>query len=66
MASLLAAAALLEQGIYESERGDARAALVASLWIRRRLLGDPASGAGHRAFAAVVDGEAFGADHAGV
>jgi alkylation response protein AidB-like acyl-CoA dehydrogenase len=56
MAHLLAAAALLEQAAYDAERGDTRAALVASLWARRRLLGDAAAGEGHRAFAHVVDG----------
>lgn len=56
MAHLLAAAALLEQAAFDLERGDARGALVASLWTRRRLLGDPAAGEGHKAFAHVVDG----------
>ena len=56
MAHLLAAATLLDQAAYDLERGDARTALVASLWTRRRLLGDPAAGDGHRAFAHVVDG----------
>lgn len=57
MAHLLAAAALLEQAVFDLDRGDARSALVASLWARRRLLGDQAAGEGHRAFAHVVDGE---------
>ena len=57
MAYLLAAAALVEQAAYDLDRGDARSALVAALWTRRRLLGDPAAGEGHRAFAHVVDGE---------
>ncbi|HEU0132286.1 MAG TPA: acyl-CoA dehydrogenase family protein [Mycobacteriales bacterium] len=56
MAHLLAAAALTEQAAFDLDRGDARTALVASLWTRRRLLGDPAAGEGHRAFAHVVDG----------
>jgi alkylation response protein AidB-like acyl-CoA dehydrogenase len=56
MAHLLAAASLLEQAAFDLERGDARSALVASLWTRRRLLGDHAAGEGHRAFAHVVDG----------
>jgi alkylation response protein AidB-like acyl-CoA dehydrogenase len=59
MAYLLAAAALLDQAVFELERGDARTALVASLWSRRRLLGDPAAGEGHKAFAHVVDGAAL-------
>ncbi len=56
MAHLLAAAALLEQAAYDEQHGDARAALVASFWTRRRLLGDPAAGEGHRGFAHLVDG----------
>jgi alkylation response protein AidB-like acyl-CoA dehydrogenase len=56
MAHLLAASALVEQAAFDLDRGDARSALVASLWTRRRLLGDPAAGEGHRAFAHVVDG----------
>jgi hypothetical protein len=56
MAHLLAASALVEQAAFDLERGDARSALVASLWTRRRLLGDPAAGEGHKAFAHVVDG----------
>jgi len=59
MAHLLAAAALLEQAAFDLDRGDARTALVASLWTRRRLLGDPAAGEGHKAFAHVVDGAAL-------
>jgi acyl-CoA dehydrogenase len=59
MAGLLAAAALLDQAVFDLDRGDARAGLVASLWARRRLLGDPAAGEGHRAFAHVVDGAAL-------
>lgn len=55
MAALLAAA-LLEQATYDSERGNGRSALVTSLWVRRRLVGDPATGAGHRWFAQLVDG----------
>jgi alkylation response protein AidB-like acyl-CoA dehydrogenase len=56
MAHLLAAAALLEQAVFDLDRGDARTALVASLWTRRRVLNDPSAGEGHRAFAHVVDG----------
>ncbi|HEV2891216.1 MAG TPA: acyl-CoA dehydrogenase family protein [Frankiaceae bacterium] len=59
MAHLLAAAALLEQAAFDLDRGDARTALVASLWTRRRLMGDPAAGEGHKAFAHVVDGAAL-------
>jgi len=59
MAHLLAAATLLEQASFDLDRGDARSALVASLWTRRRVLGDPAAGEGHRAFAHVVDGAAL-------
>lgn len=59
MAYLLAAAALLEQAAFDLDRGNARSALVASLWSRRRLLGDPAAGEGHKAFAHVVDGAAL-------
>ena len=50
------AAALLEQATYDVGRGDTRSALVATLWSRRRLLGEAAAGAGHRSFAHVVDG----------
>ncbi|MDQ6648604.1 MAG: acyl-CoA dehydrogenase family protein [Actinomycetota bacterium] len=56
LASLLAAAALLEQAGAEACAGNARTALVASLWVRRRVLGDPAAGAGHEGFAHIVDG----------
>jgi len=56
MGNLLAAAALLEQATYDVGRGDTRSALVATLWSRRRLLGEAAAGAGHRSFAHVVDG----------
>lgn len=56
MAYLLAAAALVEQAAFDLDRGDARGGLVASLWTRRRLLGDPCAGEGHKAFAHVVDG----------
>ncbi len=59
MAALLAGAALLEQAAFDLDRGDARSALVASLWTRRRVLNDPAAGEGHRAFAHVVDGAAL-------
>jgi alkylation response protein AidB-like acyl-CoA dehydrogenase len=59
MAHLLAAAALLEQAAYDLDRGDARSALVASLWSRRRLLGEDVAGEGHKAFAHVVDGAAL-------
>ena len=59
MAHLLAAATLLEQAAFDLDRGDARSALIASLWTRRRVLGDPATGEGHRAFAHVVDGAAL-------
>ena len=55
MAHLLAAGALLEQAAFDLDRGDARSALVASLWTRRRLLGEEVAGEGHRAFAHVVD-----------
>jgi acyl-CoA dehydrogenase len=59
LAALLAGAALVEQAAYDLDRGDARAALVASLWARRRIAGDPAAGQGHQAFAHVVDGAAL-------
>ncbi len=57
MAHLLAAAALVEQGVFEANRGNARAALVASLWVRRRLLGEACDGEAHRWFGHVVDAE---------
>ena len=56
MAHLLAACALGEQAVWEAERGNARTALVAQLWTRRRLLGDDCAGDGDAAFDAVVDG----------
>jgi hypothetical protein len=59
MAALLTAATLVDQAVYDLDRGDARSALVASLWTRRRVLGDPCAGEGHRAFAHVVDGAAL-------
>lgn len=57
MAHLLAATALIEQAEHDAALGDARAALVASAWVRRRLDNDPCTGEGHRAFAHIVDGE---------
>ena len=57
MAYALAAAALVEQAAFEAGQGNGRAALVASLWVRRRLLGDPCDGEAHRGFAQLVDGE---------
>jgi len=57
MAYGLAAAALLEQAAFEADRGDARTALVAGLFVRRRLPGDDCAGEGHRGFAHLVDGE---------
>lgn len=57
MANALAAAALLDQAAFEAGRGDARTALVAGLFIRRRLLGDDCAGEGHRGFAHLVDAE---------
>ena len=57
MANGLAAAALLEQAAFEAGRGDARTALVAGLFVRRRLLGEDCDGEGHRGFAHLVDGE---------
>ena len=56
LACVQAAAALLDQAAYDVARGDTRSALVASLWVRRRVVGDPATGDGHRGFAHVVDG----------
>lgn len=56
LAGLLAAAALLEQAVFEAARGDLRAGVVARLWVRRRVLGLDIDGEGHRAFAHVVDG----------
>jgi acyl-CoA dehydrogenase len=57
MANTLAAAALIEQAVFEAGTGNARAALVATLFTRRRLLGDDGAGEGHRGFAHLVDGE---------
>lgn len=59
MAHLLAASALVYQAGFEAGQGNARTALVASLFLRRRLLGDDCAGEGHRAFAHVVDGESL-------
>jgi alkylation response protein AidB-like acyl-CoA dehydrogenase len=56
MATMLTSCALVEQAVFDLDRGDARSALTARLWVRRRLLGDPSAGEGHRAFAHVVDG----------
>jgi len=50
LADLLAGAALLEQAVFDTARGEDRSALVAQLWVRRRLLGEPAVGEGHLAF----------------
>ncbi len=54
MAHLLTLAALLEHAAYRV--GDDRAALVAQLWARRKLLGDTATGEGHAHFDSLVDG----------
>lgn len=48
--SLLAAACLLEAAL----AGDERAAAVADLWIRRRLLGEDVAGLGHARFDLIV------------
>ncbi|MFL6078009.1 MAG: acyl-CoA dehydrogenase family protein [Mycobacteriales bacterium] len=56
MAGLLAAAALLEQAVFEAGRADRRAELVAALWARRRLRGEPRDGDGHAGFDHLVDG----------
>jgi len=56
MARLLAAAVLLEQAAFETGRADRRAELVATLWARRRLRGEPCDGEGHAGFAHLVDG----------
>jgi hypothetical protein len=58
MAGLLAAAALLEQAVFEAGRADRRAELVAALWTRRRLRGEPCDGDGHAGFEHLVDGAA--------
>jgi len=57
MANTLAAGALLEQATFEAATGNARTALVAGLFVRRRLLGDDCVGEGHRGFAHLVDAE---------
>jgi alkylation response protein AidB-like acyl-CoA dehydrogenase len=57
MANTLAAGALVEQAAFEAAAGNARTALVASLFVRRRLLGADTDGEGHRAFAHLVDAE---------
>ncbi len=57
MANTLAAAALLEQATFDAAAGNARTALAAGLFIRRRLLGDDCAGEGHRGFAHLVDAE---------
>jgi acyl-CoA dehydrogenase len=57
MANTLAAAALLEQATFEAATGNARTALAAGLFVRRRLLGDDCAGEGHRGFAHLVDAE---------
>ncbi len=57
MANTLAAAALLEQATFEATAGNARTALAAGLFVRRRLLGDDCAGEGHRGFAHLVDAE---------
>ncbi len=56
LAHLLAATALADQAAWEAERGNQRAALVADLWLRRRVLGDDAAGEGDAGFDAIVDG----------
>ncbi|HVF20598.1 MAG TPA: acyl-CoA dehydrogenase family protein [Mycobacteriales bacterium] len=58
LAHLLASCALVEQAAWESERGNGRATLVADLWVRRRLLGDDATGEGDAGFDPIVDGAA--------
>jgi hypothetical protein len=55
MAYLLAAAELIEQATFDAARGDQRGALVAELWIRRRLLADPATGEAHRCFPVLLE-----------
>jgi hypothetical protein len=57
MANTLAAGALVEQATFEAAAGNARTALVASLFVRRRLLGSDTDGEGHRGFAHLVDAE---------
>jgi acyl-CoA dehydrogenase len=57
MANALAAAALVEQATFEAAAGNARTALVAGLFVRRRLFGEDCAGEGHRGFAHLVDAE---------
>lgn len=57
LAWALAGAALLDQASYHAGRGDTRSALVAELWLRRRLRGESRAGDGDRHFAHLVDGE---------
>jgi acyl-CoA dehydrogenase len=57
LAWTLAGAAMLDQASHDIARGDTRSALVAELWMRRRLGGESCAGEGDRHFAHLVDGE---------
>ncbi len=56
LADALIAALLVEQAVYELDRGDSRAAAVAALWVADRLSGADISGDADRHFESLVDG----------
>ena len=56
LAHVLAAASLVQQAAWEADRGSNHGALVAELWVRRRVLGADTGGAGDAALDVVVDG----------